>query len=1242
MAEHGAADGPSISSTLPPPPQLFLLEPIDVVDQWQQELVDCYHSLKALTIGKSQMELHDALQQKASESMRSHSELVNGLVYGILTEPNECGQYFRNLNLVSRDGFAHAISRLQLLATAQKFGRLRPEVRTQLIWFVGELIKINAQGVDQVLIFLSRQMRSGDVTQSNVKLCRMVLSLLESSYEWLVNYPVLVATTVYAYGRLVLDHSRIPDLCKQESEFVVRLLRAKFTECSMIGRDLVRVLQDVAKLPAFRDLWRDIVHYPQSIGPHFTGIEQLLRAPTPKAFLANRLTFDMEAKLLFILERLPFNAYSRNITWFAQRYLNTPESESLYCDLIRYICGVFHPSNAVLASNIVPRYVLLGSILRFIRSQPVAANAKLALFYDWFFYDPQVDNIMNVEPGVLIMARSLDRYTYLTQTFIEFLAFVSDAYFPTLAQSIRRSVGLTMRDAVEKGVVPSLVPIFEHPKIDANTKRYMQQLFSHLLPSLSATAADSDNDGEQDGSASAGAGGRGDDDEVLDTEEPMSFDYDASMDTGESTQSQSMVEPLTLNRQATAPQLQTDGPAVAQPQLQRSATMLPGLSTINKPAVTIQAEPLVIAATAAAAPSAPTAIATAATATVLGEPKPSYAPVNVNRTSLDPVSRMFAEDYGIEDDEISTADVAMDISATIEAAASEQEGEEEDSADPDDIPLVADGIAETDGQAEESTSKEDTESFDDPSLWLFGSSLKDFAANMSSGDTDSAAEAVREIVTVFAQSEAPTKAVASILSSALADVELEDVETNAELIEAGDEESVEHDMVHHIFASMVQHMSSDPVDTSRDRLLDLLVQLTESIVDVGFRWLLFCIYEANQPSLYLQYVGRYKSGTVQAALSRDMHSLQERFNGLFYSVLPGVYKAFSSYLPGCKAVVKSVVALIDQPQVYHLNMLVATGQLVLFGGRAAKVIGSTMEYDAFEQVCLWQLLSAEVAGNPLTIRQIASHLLIGKRLDPEANSEAANGLLAVLRTIPPSAELLAVLAKYAATSGDSDSKEAKFCGSVLTSWLLVWHDALLKLIPALLAAEGLYDTGAKMITSWTALFSTRFGPRSLTICADIKEACKRPVASAVEEQAADDSENRGDSTKAAAAKPKKDEATKSDKQPKTTNKRARRSTDSRTTRSKAASKRAKRGTHNMAKRRRRNVITSDDEEDAGSSSENSEADVDKVTDDDGSDNGGGGGDESLSDLSSVASISSLSSPSSNDSEDSDDADDDEF
>ncbi|KAJ2356562.1 hypothetical protein IWW50_001624 [Coemansia erecta] len=1101
-----AVDG--TNSPLPPQPQLFQLEPIDVVEPWQQELVECFQSLTVLVSGKSQVEIHERLQQKASESMRSHGELVNGLIYGILTAPSEGNNYFRLLNIVSRDGFAYAIGRLQLLATAHKFALLRIEVRAQLFWVLSELVKIGANGVDQVLLALTRQVRSGDVTQSNVRLCRLMLQFMQVNYSWLVGFPVLTATTVYMFGRLVLDHSRIVDLRTQECELVVRLLRERFNECSMVGRDLVRMLQDVAQIPIFRDFWKDMMHRPQSISPLFGGIEQLLRVPTPRMFLANRITYEMENRLLFMLEQLPASSFSRSLMWFVHRYLSTPESESLFSDLIRFIVGVVHPSNAVLASNVVPRYVFLGGLLRFIRSQVVAANAKLALFYDWLFYNAKVDNIMNIEPGVLIIMLSVDKYAFMTSSFVEFLAYAADAYAPTHAMAVRLSVGQAMQDAVAKGVVLSIMPVYEHPKIEVAIRQSLHYLFPQLVPPVILPPSEPTDDADTDLTEIGEAG---------------------PAEVGEAGASKANGT-LQLNTAETRP----------------VAPITAGTTSneMQKPA----AEPVL----------------------PIVSPQP-VKKVPTTPVILDPVSRMFQEELGITDAELApeslvdTADATSDSDDIIEIGSM-----------PEDVALVV----STASPAPELTVEQ---ALEDKSLWLFGSTLKSFADGVSSAEPDvkQLGGLAKDIVDMFAQSEASERAIACILSAAFSDtLEMEDVEMNAELAAAGEsDEALEHDLLHYMLATATMYMREGVPARDAQRVLRLLVQLTEAKADVGFRWLLYSAVGVQQPWQYVQYVDQYAQGSLEAALVRDLSTLQERFPGLFYTVLPQMYVALPGAFSGCRGIVKSVIALIDQPQVYRLNMLIARGQLQLFGHRRAAIaaiIGMMLECDAFEQVCLWQLLGAELGGDTVRVSGVARYLLLQQGLDPASNSEAASGLLVLLRATPPSLVLLKTLAKYTdpalAHGADNDTLEARadLCGSVLTAWLRTHKPALLGLLSELVST---LPAGAaeSMVSRWVGRFSQQFGGAE-AVSAEIRGALAPKPAMPVEPPKS----ARPPKMPAETADVEMEEPPSKHMQKHSDNERKRRNTGAQRV-SRQSSRQREKSQREISKRRRRNVDTSDDD-----------------------------------------------------------------
>ncbi|NXI43127.1 INT3 protein, partial [Galbula dea] len=174
-------------------------------------------------------------------------------------------------------------------------------------------------------------------------------------------------------------------------------LPPQFMDCFMIGRDLVRLLQNVARIPEFEQLWKDIIHSPQVLSAQFTASSQAAAesqklSPEPPPLQAKPPQFPQ----LLLTALVRFGQQKRYQDWFQRQYLSTPDSQSLRCDLIRYICGVVHPSNEVLSSDILPRWAIIGWLLTTCTSNVAASNAKLALFYDWLFFNPEKDSIMNI------------------------------------------------------------------------------------------------------------------------------------------------------------------------------------------------------------------------------------------------------------------------------------------------------------------------------------------------------------------------------------------------------------------------------------------------------------------------------------------------------------------------------------------------------------------------------------------------------------------------------------------------------------------------------------------------------------------------------------------------------------------------------------------------------------------------------------------------------------------------------
>ncbi|XP_041099036.1 integrator complex subunit 3, partial [Polyodon spathula] len=395
-------------------------------------------------------------------------------------------QSYRDLTLVNRDGMNIVLIKINQILM-EKFLKLQDTCRTQLVWLVKELVKSAVLGADGVCMTLMKQIAGGDVSPKNIWLAENVLDILVEQREWVLKSGMLVAMAVYTYLRLIVDHCtpQHQTLRQKEVDFCVGLLRERFMDCYIIGRDLVRLLQNVARIPEMDLLWRDLLHNPQALSPQFTGILQLLTSRTSRKFLACRLTPDMETKLLFMTSRVRFGQQKRYQDWFQRQYLSTPDSQSLRCDLIRYICGVVHPSNEVLSSDILPRWAIIGWLLTTCTSNVAASNAKLALFYDWLFFNPEKDSIMNIEPAILVMHHSMKPHPAITATLLDFMCRIIPNFFPSLEGHVRYGVFSSLTFIVEKRVLAHLAPLFDNPKLDQELRAMLRERFPEFCSSPS-------------------------------------------------------------------------------------------------------------------------------------------------------------------------------------------------------------------------------------------------------------------------------------------------------------------------------------------------------------------------------------------------------------------------------------------------------------------------------------------------------------------------------------------------------------------------------------------------------------------------------------------------------------------------------------------------------------------------------------------------------------------------------------
>ncbi|GIY82793.1 hypothetical protein CDAR_608791 [Caerostris darwini] len=463
--------------------RLFHLTPIDFRDESDEKYERCCQLVYNLCNGVSEKEAHDALSGLVCKNSQGHDDVNVGLLIIILIEPATAARFYRDLTYLTRDGLNLVIGHLNSIVT-EKFHKLQDHSRSQVIWLIKELIRNTVNNVDNLCFHLLRQIAGGDLSQKNIWLTESLLDIFVENRVWIEKYNVLIATIVYTYLRLIADHlgQKYNVLRQKEVDFCILLLREKFSDCMMIGRDLVRLLLNVARIPEFEALWRDIYNNPSSLSPTFTGVAQLLAQRTSRRFLQCRLTPDMEKKIGFLTSQVKFGHQKRYQEWFQKQYLSTPESQTLRCDLIRFICGVIHPSNELLCSDIIPRWAVIGWLLTTCSSNVAASSAKLSLFFDWLFFDPEKDNIMNIEPAILVIYHSVKSHPIITATLLDFLCRIMPNFSLSLKAQVKQGIYTSLRQILLKRVLPSLSPLFE--KLDNELQSLLKETFPEFCTSF--------------------------------------------------------------------------------------------------------------------------------------------------------------------------------------------------------------------------------------------------------------------------------------------------------------------------------------------------------------------------------------------------------------------------------------------------------------------------------------------------------------------------------------------------------------------------------------------------------------------------------------------------------------------------------------------------------------------------------------------------------------------------------------
>ncbi|CAD5118453.1 DgyrCDS7160 [Dimorphilus gyrociliatus] len=443
--------------------RLFNTLAVEQREELDERLERCNNALQVHMDGVTERESNEALNSQVCKGPTQHEEIQLGLLYSILTDKSLAAKCHRNMTLINRDGFSVVVNTMGKLIH-EKWPKMLDGAKTQYLWLCRELLKSNVNNLDTVITGCLKQIAGGDISQKNIFLAETVLDILTEN-------------------RIIADHCRseLNHLRQKEVEFCVNILRERWQDCMTIGRDLVRLLQNVSRIPEFTSICYDMMYNPTALSPTFTGIDQIMKMKSSRTYIRSRLTPDMEFKLHFLTTKVAFGNHKRYQDWFQRQYLSTPESQTLRCDIIRYICTVVHPSSDILAANITPRWVVIGWLLVSCSSNLSACDAKLSLFFDWLFFDPDKDSILNLEPAILVMLNSMRSRPTITVNLLDFLCRIMKNFCLPFASEVKQSIHGCLKALLNKKFVSSLEPLFENPSHDKDLKAIIKECFTEFL-----------------------------------------------------------------------------------------------------------------------------------------------------------------------------------------------------------------------------------------------------------------------------------------------------------------------------------------------------------------------------------------------------------------------------------------------------------------------------------------------------------------------------------------------------------------------------------------------------------------------------------------------------------------------------------------------------------------------------------------------------------------------------------------
>jgi integrator complex subunit 3 len=290
---------------------------------------------------------------------------------------------------------------------------------------------------------------------------------------------------------------------------------------------------------------------------------------------------------------------------------------------------------------------------------------------------------------------------------------------------------------------------------------------------------------------------------------------------------------------------------------------------------------------------------------------------------------------------------------------------ESDDEDDDDLPLSKVRLKEKPGPDKVDLPNALKDSFgkfiSSKNLSDFESFLADYRSNASSLDSEQEAFVLANILTIF-KSTIPEKCDLNEFAK------LDELE-NGQKLEQKLEQSINHPL-YGIYKVLNQH---EEKDKKCGVVTKILAHCHTRLPSMGFLLLYYLkvnsrlknnlkvptTFRSSVYKLFYQWINNKSFQKIDVCLERDLQLLEQYSINVFLWLLIDIYREFETHVINNSEILKIVVGCIDARNLHDLICDITQGKLNMFKNEGVlDCIRDSLEFETFEQLFFWQLLSA--------------------------------------------------------------------------------------------------------------------------------------------------------------------------------------------------------------------------------------------------------------------------------------------